>query len=301
MPDGPLKRAARAVLPAPTVERLASARRRVDLAASRALGALLGTLPLRIRALTRERLASTGPLDYARGGIRLVVDSASELPRLHSCRKEPETVAWIEEFVRPGDVVFDIGANVGAYSLVVDRATGGRCTVYAFEPSFSTYAQLSRNVALNGSAGRVIPVLVALSDANGLVTFNYSSLDPGTALHALGDSIDNKGKPFRPAFTQPVLSYRLDDFVAQFTRTAPNHVKLDVDGIELKILQGAPRTLADPALRTVLVEVELGRPEVGAIERLLAGHGFVEQARHPHGTGPDSAANLIFVRRNPVA
>jgi FkbM family methyltransferase len=290
----------RALLPEPAVAGLARAHRSVDLAASRALGAVLGALPLRVRALTRERLTSTGPLDYPRGPIRLVVDAESELPRLNSCRKEPETVAWIERFVRPGDVVFDIGANVGAYSLVVERATGGQCTVYAFEPSFSTYAQLSRNVALNGAQGRVIPVLVALSDVNGLVTFNYSSLDPGAALHALGDSIDNKGKPFHPALTQPVLSYRMDDFVAQFTHAVPNHVKLDVDGIEFKVLEGGRRTLADPALRTVLVEVELGRPELDAIQRLLAEHGFVEHARHPHGTGTDSAANLIFVREPPA-
>ena len=296
MAGNPIKRALRAVLPEGTVVRLARAHRRADMIAAGAIGGVLGALPLRIRALTKDRLGSTGLLDYQRSPIRLVVDSEAELPRLNSCRKEPETVAWIEQFVRPGDVVFDIGANVGAYSLVVDRATGGKCTVYAFEPSFSTFAQLSRNVALNGSSGRVFPVLVALSDVNGLVTFNYSSLEPGTARHALGESIDDQGRPFTPALTQPVLSYRMDDFVAQFSGRAPNHIKLDVDGIELKVLSGGPRTLADPGLRTVLVEVELSRPELGAIQRLLVGHGFSLHAKHPHGTREDSAANFIFTR-----
>jgi FkbM family methyltransferase len=301
MPDGPVKRAVRGLLPERAVERLARARRRVDVAAAGALGGLLSTLPLRVRALTKDRLGSTGVLDYSRGSIRLVVDSESELHRLYSCRKEPETVAWIEEFVRPGEVVFDIGANVGAFSLVVGRATGGRCTVYAFEPSFSTYAQLSRNVALNGCQGRVIPMLVALSDENGLVTFNYSSLDPGAALHALGDSVDYRGRPFRPALAQPVLSYRMDDFVAQFAGRTPNHIKLDVDGIELKVLRGGPKTLADPALRSVLVEVESGRAEEGGIEALLAAHGFGVHARYPHGAGADGAVNAVFTRARPAA
>jgi FkbM family methyltransferase len=296
MAGNPVKRMLRAVLPERTVEGLAQAHRRADMLAAGALGGVLGALPLRIRALTKDRLGSTGLLDYPKAAIRLVVDSEAELPRLNSCRKEPETVAWIERFVRPGDIVFDIGANVGAYSLVVDRATGGACTVYAFEPSFSTFAQLSRNVALNGSSGRVLPVLVALSDVNGLVTFNYSSLDPGTARHALGESVDDQGRPFTPALTQPVLSYRMDDFVAQFSGKPPNHIKLDVDGIELKVLNGGPRTLADPALRTVLVEVELNRPELDAIERLLTEHGFTLHGKHPHGASPDSAANLIFTR-----
>lgn len=286
----------RAILPPAAVSRLVIARRRVDQAIAGLLGALFRPLPLRTQALTKSRLDSTGLLDYPGNPIRLVVDSEAELPRLRSCFKEPETVAWIERFVRSGDVLFDIGANVGAYALVADRATGGKCTVYAFEPSFSTFAQLSRNVALNGAEGRVIPVLVALSDVNGLVTFNYSSTAPGAALHSLGESLDNLGRPFQPAFSQPVLSYRMDDFVAQFALTPPNHIKLDVDGVELKVLRGSSGILANPELRTILVEVEPTRPEAEAIETLLMANGFVVQGRYPHGPSADSTRNLLFTR-----
>jgi FkbM family methyltransferase len=261
-----------------------------------ALGKALGVLPLRIKALTRSRLESIGRLDYPSGSIRLMVDSEAELARLRSCLKEPETVAWIEQFVRPGEVVFDIGANVGAYSLVVDRAMQGTCKVYAFEPSFSNFAQLSRNVALNGSEGRVVPVLVALSDVGGLVAFNYSSLAPGAALHVLGDSADHLDRPFIPAFSQPVLSYRMDDFIEQFALAAPNHIKLDVDGVELKVLHGATRALAHPALRSVLVEVEPARPELAAIQSLLVANGFSLHGRYPHGPTENSTTNLVYVR-----
>ena len=278
------------------VSRLVAIRRRGDLSLAWVLEKLFRPLPLRTQALAKARLGSLGSLDYDGGSIRMVVDSEAELPRLRSCFKEPETVAWIEQFVRGGDVLFDIGANVGAYSLVADRATKGGCTVYAFEPSFSTFAQLSRNIALNGAAGRVIPVLVALSDVTGLVTFNYSSTDPGTALHALGPSLDSSGKPFTPAFTQPVLSYRMDDFIAQFAIAAPNHIKLDVDGLELKVLRGATGVLANPRLRTVIVEIEPGRPERAAIEELLAANRFVVHGRYPHGPTADSTTNVLFTR-----
>ena len=286
----------RAMLPPHAVSRLTQVRRGVDLAVAGVLGTLFKPLPLRTQAFTKSRLDCIGLLDYARSPIRMVVESEAELPRLRSCFKEPETVAWIEGSVRPGDVLFDIGANVGAYSLVADRATGGTCTVYAFEPSFSTFAQLSRNVALNAAEGRVIPVLVAFSDVNGMVTFNYSSFAPGAALHALGESLDNLGRPFRPAFSQPVLSYRMDDFVAQFALTPPNHIKLDVDGVELKVLRGAPGILANRSLRSVLVEVEPARPERVAIEMLLQENGFVIKGRYPHGPSADSTTNLLFVR-----
>jgi FkbM family methyltransferase len=275
---------------------LGKVRRTANAAVANLLGGALRALPLRLRALTKDRFISTGVLDYPGDPIRLQVDSEAELPRLHSCLKEPETVAWIEQFVRPGEVVFDIGANVGAYSFVVDRATGRNCTVYAFEPSFSTFAQLSRNVALNASQGRVIPVFLALSDVNGLVTFNYSSLAPGAALHSLGDSNHGKEERFRPALSQPVMSYRLDDFVVQFAARMPNHIKLDVDGAELKVLHGASGTLTDPALRTIMVEVEPTRPEFGTIQTLLAANGFVEHARYPHGAGPDHPMNVLFTR-----
>jgi FkbM family methyltransferase len=291
-----VKRLLRAILPSGAVSRLISIRRGVDLTIAWVVRTLLKPLPLRTQALTKGRLGSTGMLDYPGGSIRMVVESEAELPRLRSCFKEPETVAWIERFVRPGDVLFDIGANVGAYSLVADRATNGGCIVYAFEPSFSTFAQLSRNVALNGAEGRIIPILVALSDVNGLVTFNYSSIDPGAALHALGDSLDSTGKPFQPVFSQPVLSYRMDDFITQFAVAPPNHIKLDVDGVELKVLRGASGVLANPLLRTVLVEVEPARPERSAIEELLGAHDFVVHGRYPHGPTADSTTNLLFTR-----
>jgi FkbM family methyltransferase len=283
-------------LPEGVVVAMAKVRRSFDGLIARGASAAISVLPLRVRVLVRERFSGIGTLDYPRHPIRLRVDSETELGRLNACRKEPETIEWIEGFVKPGDVVYDIGANVGAYSFVVDRVTSGTATVYAFEPSFSTYAQLSRNIALNQCAGRVIPLHIALSDANGLVPFNYSSLQPGAALHALGPVGELNGRGFIPEFTQPVPSYRLDDLIQAFRLKPPNHMKLDVDGIELRILRGACRTLADRSLRTVLVEVEPGKPEAVAAERVLVEAGFALRSRHPHGSGENATANLVFTR-----
>lgn len=295
----PLTRFLRRALPGGAFSALVRARHAADAVAGGLIGAMGTLMPLRARMLARGRLAGVGRLDYPAHTVYLVVDSEADLARLNSCAKEPETVAWIDQWVRPGDVVLDVGANVGAYSFVADRATSGGCRIYAFEPSFSTFAQLSRNVALNGAEGRVIPIPLALSDHNGLVTFHYSSLASGTALHALGEPVDHKGQPFVAAFAQPVMTRRMDDFIADLPGVAPNHLKLDVDGAELKVLHGAARTLANPALRTVLVEVEPGLPEFAAIVALLEARGLALFARYSHGAGADSTTNCLFVRRSP--
>lgn len=295
----PVTRFLRRALPGSVFEALVRARWGTERAAGGLVGALAGVLPFRARVLARGHMASVGRLDYQGGPIALVVDSEAELARLNSCAKEPETVAWIEEHIRPGDVVLDIGANVGAYSLVIDRTTRGRGRVYAFEPSFSTFAQLSRNVALNRAEGRVIPIPLALSDCNGLVTFHYSSLAAGTALHALGEALDHKGQPFVPAFVQPVLTRRLDDFLAELPGTVPNHIKLDVDGAELRVLHGAADTLARPGLRTLLIEMEPALPEYRSIVALLESSGLELVARYPHGPEEGSTANCLFLRAKP--
>ena len=257
-------------------------------------------LPTRLIAAFKEKVDAIGRLDYGRAPIHLRLDSLAEHGRLWSCRKEPETIAWIETHVRPGDVVYDIGANVGAYSLVIDRFTDGRAKVFAFEPSFATFTQLSRNIFLNQCAGRVIPLHVALGETTSLANFNYTSLSAGTSLHTLGPAIDHREKAFTPVFVQPILGFRLDDLVETFKLDPPTCIKLDVDGVELGILRGAPRTLAHPALRTLIVEVEADLPSSEAIVALLADAGFRCDARHRH-EGQIGTANYVFTREPAAA
>jgi FkbM family methyltransferase len=243
----------------------------------------------------KESTRQTGRLDYARGTIRMHVDSVAQINRLFSCQKEPETVAWIESFMRPGEVFYDVGANVGAYSFVAHAVAGGDCTVYAFEPSFSTFTALSLNVMLNGCAGKVVPLHVALADETGLLTFKYTNVEPGAALHSITELSDEAGKPVAPTFEQPIFGYRLDDLVRQFRLRPPNHLKLDVDGAEMSVLRGGAETLAHPGLRSVLVEVDERQDPSGELLRYLTDRGFRVHARHPRPRS-EQLANYVFER-----
>ena len=260
-------------------------------------------LPGKVMAILRENTSLVGKLDYGPHPIWLTIESTREYgARLHSCASEPETVQWIEGFVQEGDVLLDIGANIGAYSLVAAKATGGKATIYAFEPAFANYSQMCRNIHLNGCAKSIVPLPVVLSDRTELGSFNYNNLVAGGSLHAYGEPVDFKGDVFEPVFQHTSISYRLDDFIRQFQVPAPNHIKIDVDGIEGSILKGAPETLANPSLRSMLIEAEPQRPETQELLETMKDAGFYLQAKHEHtftdlAGAQTRAYNYIFVRR----
>lgn len=230
-------------------------------------------------------------MDYSKVDIFLDISSPIEYRvRLRSCSKEPETVEWIERRFKRGDVFYDIGANVGAYSLVAAKYLKGETTIYAFEPSFLNYAQLSKNIFINKCQESVIPLNIALSDKTAIGNFHHQNLVPGGALHSFGEAVDSNNNKFTPVFTQPVLSYALDDFLKEFKIPLPNHIKLDVDGIEILILKGAKEILRSSQLRSILVEMNQDK---GDIITYLAEQGFRVSSDH-RSSGP--TPNYIFLK-----
>ena len=233
-------------------------------------------------------------MDYEPHDIYLHVDSLTEFEtRLHSCAKEPDTVEWLETSMKPDDTFYDIGANVGAYSLIAAKAFNGRVKVFSFEPAFLNFTQLCRNIVLNQCHDSITPLSIALSDKTSLDSFNYHDLIPGGSLHTLGEAIDHKGNLFEPVLKQAVVSFKTDDFISQFDLPRPTHIKIDVDGIEFSVLKGADQTLSDSTLRSIVVEVEGGEREQEICD-YLSQKGFRLDARH--GRRTPGMFNCIFVR-----
>lgn len=241
-----------------------------------------------------------GRLDYEDAEIMLGVPSKTARSRLRGCAKEPWTVRWIEDWIRPNEVLYDIGANVGAYSLVAALSPAVRAQVVALEPGYPTFAALSDNVVRNGAQDRVTALPVALGRSTTLETLHLRTLDVGAALHTLG----GRDGPTGAAYHQPVLTFRLDDLVERFGLPTPAHVKLDVDGTELDVLTGADRTLSDPSLRTVLTELD--DEDAGQLESVLVEHGLhlherFRREKQPSTKGSDARqppAYGLFTRHN---
>jgi FkbM family methyltransferase len=189
--------------------------------------------------------------------------------------KEPFTVEWIEDSIRPGDVFYDIGANVGAYSLIAAKATGNRARVYAIEPWASSFNDLSRNVLLNGCGQSVVCLPLALWSDNRPLHLSPSVHIAGAAQHHI--SIEDANQ----TDTVCVLGVRLDDLVERFGLPPPTHAKIDTDGCELEALLGAERTLGSPEWRSILLELDSEETARNReIKKLLTDSGFDAGHRH---------------------
>ena len=185
--------------------------------------------------------------------IKLHVTSAVEQFRAKTFEtKEPETLDWIDEHVRPGDVFYDVGANIGLFSLYAAKR-GAR--VYAFEPEALNYAQLNRNIVLNGLGERVTAYATAIADSDHLDELYVRSFERGAALHNVGSATDGEGGSFIPAHRQGVLCTTLDSAHLKLGLPAPRHIKIDVDGFEKKVLAGAVAVFGGGSVRSALIEI----------------------------------------------
>lgn len=256
----------------------------------RAFAKRLPLLRAAVVALRRTRARRfeqpTAPLDYRRQRLVVRVSSAEVArARLHPVAKEPWTVEWLERSVRPDDVVWDVGANVGAYSLIA--ATLGARTVVAFEPGYATYATLCDNIFLNGLERIVVPLPVALGSASAVTSFGYRDLRAGAASHTIGGSEQ----------ALAALSLPADEVVERLGVAGPTLVKLDVDGAEAEVLAGGPSVFAAPSLRAMIVEVERAREQELTTSLGDAGLQLVERIDHRDGVRLAHVFYGIFERR----
>lgn len=153
-------------------------------------------------------------------------------------RFEREQTAAFATAVKNGCVVFDVGANVGYYTLLSSSLVGESGRVVAFEPAVRNIHYLHRHVKLNGL--RNVTILpAACSDATGATSF---SAGRNSAEGHLTQGSDD-------ALSGPVVTVSIDDFVCA-TRLSPNVLKIDVEGAEHLVLKGASATLehAKPAV-----------------------------------------------------
>ncbi len=197
-------------------------------------------------------------------------------------------------------MLVDIGANVGMYTIWAAKTRGAR--VFAFEPEAQNYALLNRNVLANGLNDLVRAYCVALSDASGFDALYLSDLGVGGSCHSYGAALDFNNQPRAAPFAQGSVAVTLDEMVERGAVPVPQHVKIDVDGLEHKVIAGARQTLANAAVRSVLIEINTNLDEHWELVDIMLGLGFdysqeqVARAQRSEGTFK-GVGNYVFYRR----
>ncbi len=156
---------------------------------------------------------------------------------------EAATFRLYRRHVKPGSVVLDIGANIGAHTLPLAALAGPHGQVFAFEPTAYAYAKLCANIALNPELGdRIKPeqmILAATDSGGGPIPATIPSSWPlfrEPTRHALHGGVQKS--------TDGARMGTLDEYLAERKIEQVDFVKLDVDGHECAVLEGAVRTLA---------------------------------------------------------
>ena len=196
--------------------------------------------------------------------------------------KEPKTIEWIDTF-KPTETFLDVGANIGQYSLYAAKKG---ISVYAFEPQALNYAELYTNIWLNKLGHKINGYCIALSNTNTIEYLSLLSMVPGQSHNNYAIDIPGQIK-------QGCAGFALDYLVEKKVVPQPTHIKIDVDGIESKVIEGGINTIKN--CKTVLVEVE-NMEIVNTITKL--GFEIDNNLTFEFTTAPDKKiVNYIFKKK----
>tara|TARA_B100000214_G_scaffold335232_1_gene278390 strand:- start:511 stop:1227 length:717 start_codon:yes stop_codon:yes gene_type:complete len=196
--------------------------------------------------------------------------------------KEPKTIEWIDTF-KPTETFLDVGANIGQYSLYAAKKG---ISVYAFEPQALNYAELYTNIWLNKLGHKINGYCIALSNTNTIEYLSLLSMVPGQSHNNYAIDIPGQIK-------QGCAGFALDYLVEKKVIPQPTHIKIDVDGIESKVIEGGINTIKN--CKTVLVEVE-NMEIVNTITKL--GFEIDNNLTFEFTTAPDKKiVNYIFKKK----
>ena len=221
---------------------------------------------------------------YARKGL------AGATGNIYTGLHEFNDMGFLLHFLQPDDVFFDIGANVGSYTLLAS----GICqtTSVAVEPIKSTFEILSKNIQLNNLSNNVILVN---SGAGAIVGELRFSANEDTTNHVIAVGEQGEGAISVTAITVDSL----------LEKGSPALIKIDVEGFETEVLKGMSYTLDNTALKAIIIELNGSGLRYGfnedAIHDMLLSKGFTSFSYNPftrllNETPPFSSGNTIYCR-----
>jgi FkbM family methyltransferase len=177
-------------------------------------------------------------------GYRVRLDLTDHIQRKMFLNTDWSDTRAMRDNVKDGMTVFDVGCNVGAYTLLASSLVGIRGKVYAFEPNPIVYQRLAKTITENDITN-VVLVNCGIGDRRGELTL-YPNTQPGNASSTMVADGQSHG------FTVPLET--IDNIIAAHNVTKIDYMKVDVDGFEPNVLKGAAQALAKKNIRFIQSE-----------------------------------------------
>lgn len=232
--------------------------------------------------------------------IKFVVNSDLEKYRVETIEtKEPETIAWINSWPYSGNIFFDVGANIGIYSLYAAQKINN-IQVYAFEPDPLNFISLLKNIEINSLSNIIHPLNLAVGEH--LISSARFSCDDERPGRSGGQVLDNSNIK-NTNYLVTVIN--LDFLVYTCEFPIPTHIKIDVDGFESRVLQGMRRLLTSSTLKGILVEYN-NEEEYSYWNNEISESGLevdydleeiIDHSKFRRQSKGSSAKNVIYKRR----
>ena len=229
--------------------------------------------------------------------FRLRCETGRELGRCYNF--------FLKEPVKPGDIFYDIGANIGVFTILAASRTGEKGKILAFEPHSASFTRLIDNIALNNFQHIVVPCNFALNDKDGYFPFNYFSGEAGTSDSQLLSERNFSDIDYPSGVFELKYAASVDSLIASGNFSIPHHIKIDVDGNELAILRGMTNLLKS-AEHPRSLQVEIHKDREAEIMSFMENHKFHlidkhysrgVQRRIAKGANPDDLHyNAIFMQ-----
>jgi len=189
--------------------------------------------------------------------------------------KEPETIEWINNFDQKKSIFWDIGSNIGQYSIYC-AIKNKKSQVVSFEPSAGNLRILSRNISKNGLTNKIKIFPIPLTKyQNKFFVFEESNFLEGTAHNNFGINKVKDCSNLKKKMKYQIYGTNINYLLKEKILDVPNYIKIDVDGLEYLILKGAEKFLNNLQLKEILIELdERKKKEFNSTIKLLEENNF---------------------------
>jgi FkbM family methyltransferase len=190
--------------------------------------------------------------------------------------QEPETIDWINSFKGNKITFWDIGANIGLYSIYA-AILHKDIEIISFEPSTSNLRVLSRNISINNLENKIKINQFALSDIkNTHEIMKETKFLEGFSMSTYAYQTDFEGNKIIPDQKYRIFGTTIDYLLEEKIIGFPNYVKIDVDGIEHKILSSAIKMLCHDNIKSIIIELnENYKEQYNSVLNLMNKNDFI--------------------------